>query len=70
MLAHVKRIGMAQVTVAPFFLDFQDMRVDRQLCILQDAHGWPLPFTFQDNFTQSANFNMFFLKDFSNRLVV
>jgi hypothetical protein len=50
MLAHVKRIGMAQVTVAPFFQDFQDLWMDRQLCILQDAHEWPLPFTFQDNF--------------------
>jgi len=28
MLAHVKRIGMAQVTVAPFFQDFQSLRVD------------------------------------------
>jgi hypothetical protein len=50
MLAHVKRIGMAQVSVAPFFQDFHGLRINRQLCILQDAHESPSTFTFQDNF--------------------
>jgi hypothetical protein len=41
MLAHVKRIGMAQVTVAPFFQDFHGLRINRQLCILQEALDGP-----------------------------
>jgi hypothetical protein len=50
MLAHVKRIGMAQVTVAPFFQDFLDMRINRQLCILQHGLALPALFAFWDNF--------------------
>jgi hypothetical protein len=44
MLAHVKRIGKRQLTVAPYFLDLHYMPINRVKCLTKDIVWLPLMF--------------------------
>ncbi len=49
MLAHMKRIGILRLTVAPYFRYFLDVLIFRVIRIKQGLHLLPVLFIFEEN---------------------